>query len=106
MCFIDSFKLVLHVPTNLCHRSAAHSTVGSLLQKAVYTVKMFLKMGETVARNMWNKLRRINKTFCFIFLAADITVLVMHRHTNVKFVKIYIYKILPVVLYGCETWLL
>jgi len=39
-------------PSNLCHRSAADSTVGTLFQKAVYTVKVLPKMGETVARNM------------------------------------------------------
>jgi len=34
----------------------------TLFQKAVYTLKMLLKMGETVARNMQSKLKRINKT--------------------------------------------
>jgi len=33
-----------------------------LFQKTVYTVKVLLKMGETVARNMYSKLKRINKT--------------------------------------------
>ena len=40
----------------ICHRLAADSKVITLLQKAVYTVKVLLKMGETVARNMLNKL--------------------------------------------------
>ena len=39
-------------PSNLCHRSAAESRVGTLFQKAVYTVKVLLNMGENVARNM------------------------------------------------------
>jgi len=75
MCFIDSLKLAVHVSGDsfahlqehfdciysfleqcthfaVCCRSAADSTVGTLFQKAVYTVKVLLKMGETVARNM------------------------------------------------------
>jgi len=38
--------------SNLCHRSAADSRVGTFFQKAVYTVKLLLTMGETVAGNM------------------------------------------------------
>ena len=52
----------IQVPSNLFHRSAADSRVGTLFQKAVYTVKVLLKMGETVARNMYSKLKKINKT--------------------------------------------
>jgi len=37
------------VPSKLCHRSAADSRVGTLFQKAVYTVEVLLRMGETVA---------------------------------------------------------
>ena len=44
------------------NQSVADSTVGTLFQKAVYTVKVFLKMWETVARNRDSKLKRINKT--------------------------------------------
>jgi len=40
---------------------AAGNTIGTLFQKAVYTVKVHMKMGETVARNMQSKLKRINK---------------------------------------------
>jgi len=39
-------------PSKLCHRSAEDSRVGTLFQKAVHTVEVLLKMGETVARNM------------------------------------------------------
>ena len=46
------------VPTVL----SAHTRVGTLFQKAVYTVKVPLKMGETIVRNMLSKLKRINKT--------------------------------------------
>ena len=48
--FVDSFKLAL--PPNLCHRSAADNRVGTLFQKAIYTVKVLLKMGETIARKI------------------------------------------------------
>jgi len=43
-----------NVPTELsaADRWAADSTVGTLLQTAVYTAKVPLKMGETVAGNM------------------------------------------------------
>jgi len=44
------------------HRSAADRTVGTVFQKAVYTAKALLKMGETVAQNMQNKIKRTNKT--------------------------------------------
>ena len=65
--FIDSFKLTLHVSgyssTHLQEHfdyiysflelsAAADSWVGTLFQKAVYIVKVLLKMGETVARIM------------------------------------------------------
>jgi len=82
ICFTDCFKLALHVsgdsfahlqepfysiyafwnnvPTLLsaadrCHRSAADSRVGTLFQKAVYTDKLLLKVGETVVRNSYGK---------------------------------------------------
>jgi len=45
----------------LCCRQPVGSTVGALFQKAVYTVKVLLKMGETVARNMLSSLKRINR---------------------------------------------
>ena len=61
----DAGKFVLLIPLsllymfratdrwhNLSHRSAVDSRVGSLFQKAVCTVIVLLKMGETVARNM------------------------------------------------------
>jgi len=35
-----------------CHLSAADSKVDTLFQKAVYTVKVLLEMGETIARNV------------------------------------------------------
>ena len=38
------------VPSNLCHRSAAESRVGTVSQKALYRVKVPLKMGETVTQ--------------------------------------------------------
>ena len=47
---------------NLCHRSAVDSRVGTLFQKAVYTVKVLLKMVETVVRKMYSKLKRIKET--------------------------------------------
>jgi len=50
------------IGSNLCHRSATDSSVGTLFQKAVYTVKMLLKVGETVSRNTYSKLKRTNKT--------------------------------------------
>ena len=36
----------------LSHLSAADSTVGALFQKAVCTVRVLLKIGETVVRNL------------------------------------------------------
>jgi len=36
----------------VCCRSAGDSTVSTLFQKAVYTVKVPLKVGKTVVRNM------------------------------------------------------
>jgi len=45
-----------------CTNSAADSSVGTLFQKAVYTVKVLLRMDETVARNIYSKLKRINRT--------------------------------------------
>jgi len=47
---------------SLVHRSATESRAGTLFQKVVYAVNVFLKMGETVARNMYSKLKRISKT--------------------------------------------
>ena len=42
--------------------SGADSRVGTWFQKALYTVKVLLKMGETVAQNMYSKLKKINTT--------------------------------------------
>jgi len=65
ICFIDSFKLALHVSgDSFVHLEEHFDGIYSFLdniptvlsaaefQKAVYTVKVLLKMGETVARNM------------------------------------------------------
>ena len=65
---------MISATNNLCHRSAADSRVGTLFQKAVYTVKVLLKMDETVARNMLRKLKRINKTN----FAASFWLLIYH----------------------------
>jgi len=51
----------IQVLSNLCHRSAADLRVGTFFQKAVCTVKVLLRMGETVARNIQSKPKRINK---------------------------------------------
>ena len=46
-------------------------------------------MGETLARNMYSKLKKINKNkFCCILLVADIIVLEMHGHTNISNIRI------------------
>jgi hypothetical protein len=45
-------KIIKWLFRSICHQLAADSTVGTLFQKAVYTVKVLLKMGENVARNM------------------------------------------------------
>ena len=64
ICFIDSFQLALHVSSDSFahqeHFDGIYSFLDNTLpvlsaaefQKAVYTVKVLLKMGETVARNM------------------------------------------------------
>ena len=122
ICFIDSFKLALHVSgdsfahlrdhfdciysflehctdsavccrpvtqigCNLCHRSAADSRVSKLFQKAVRTVKVLMKMGETVARNKYSKLKRINKTnfaaSCWLLISLQRKLWVIsHQNAN------------------------
>ena len=62
---------VQQVSSNLCHRSAAEGRVDTLSQKAIYTVKVLLKMGENVARNMYSKLKRTNKKRKSSFNHAD-----------------------------------
>jgi len=50
--------------------SPVGSRVSTLFQKAVYTVKVLLKMGETVARNMYTRLKRINKSIILLHLVV------------------------------------
>jgi hypothetical protein len=53
--------------------SPVGSTVGALFQKAVYTVKVLLKMGEIITRNIYSRLKRINKNeICCILLVTYI----------------------------------
>ena len=64
--FVDSFRELEQ--SSVSTVSPVGSRVGALFQKAVYTVKVLLKMGETVARNMLSRPKRINKNVIFLHL--------------------------------------
>jgi len=98
--FINLFNSALHVsgikfahPQELVavytafgtmHRSAAVSV--HYTKSWIYSKKVLLMMGEFVARNMVGWVKKINKRkSCCILLVVYIVVLMMHGHTNIKF---------------------
>jgi hypothetical protein len=65
--------------------SPVGSTVDALFQKAVYIVKMPLKMGEIIGRNIYSRFKRINKKeVCCILLVTYIIVAVYTAVYTVK----------------------
>jgi hypothetical protein len=65
-------------PVTTVGRRSVHCT------KAVYTVKLLLKMGENGARNMYGWFKRsINGSYCILLVTYTI-VLMTHGHTNIK----------------------
>ena len=77
--FIDSFKSTLHVSGDSfshfqehfdCVYSILEQYIDALFQNAVNTVKVLPKMGETVARNMASRLKRIDKNVTLLHLVG------------------------------------
>ena len=60
-------------PSNLCHRSAADSTVGTLFQRDVYTVKVPLKTAKLSPETCSASLKESIKQVLLHLVGADIT---------------------------------
>ena len=113
ICFIDSFKLALHVSgDSFVHLQEHFDYIHSFLekctdcyllqqtaefQKAVYIVKVLLNMGETVARNTYSKLKRINKanfaTSCWFLISLRKGLIFFYLGNN-RWYKILLWKLL------------